>query len=123
MPDSPRTRWRASPEMQDRARELRRTLTPAERRLWQHSRNKVRAVEHYRKQHVIGAYVLDFVCALAKLAVEVDGDTHANQAEYDAQRTAWLEEHQGYRVLRFTNRKVMNNVAAVVEVIRRVLKK
>jgi very-short-patch-repair endonuclease len=122
MPPSPRRRWRASAELQDRARELRRTMTPAERTLWQALRNKQLDGAHFRKQHAVGKVITDFVCVRARLVVEVDGDSHASQAEYDAQRTAWLQAYKGYRVVRFTNREVMNNLAGVVEVIRRELK-
>lgn len=97
-------------------------MTPAERTLWQGLRNKQLDGAHFRKQHAAGAFIIDFICARSKLVVEIDGDSHASQAEYDAQRTAWLEAHKGYRVVRFTNREVMHNLADVLEVIRRELK-
>jgi len=56
------------------------------------------------------------------LVVEVDGDSHANSAEYDAERTRWLEEQKGYRVIRFTNAEVLQNLQAVLEKIREALK-
>src|SRR5437870_4455235 len=53
----------------------------------------------------------------AQLVVEVDGDSHAQQTDYDAERTQWLNQQRGYRVLRFTNDEVHQNIDAVVEAI------
>ncbi len=114
-------RWRASKEMQQRARELRRELTPAEKKLWQYLRNDQLDGAHFRKQHAVDTYIVDFFCAKSKLVIEVDGDSHAEQLEYDAARTQWLNEQHQYRVLRFTNREVLTNTEAVVEAIRAAL--
>ena len=54
-------------------------------------------------------YIVDFYCASAKLIIEVDGGTHAEQEEYDQERTNWLNG-QGLRVIRFTNNEVMNYI-------------
>jgi adenine-specific DNA-methyltransferase len=75
---------------------------------------------HFRRQHAIGPYIVDFFCAKAKLVVEVDGDSHAQQTTYDEKRTTWLMV-RGYRVLRFTNREVIHQLDAVVEEIARVV--
>lgn len=111
-------RWRASKKMQARARELRKDLTPAEKKLWQHLRSGQLDGAHFRKQHAIGTYIVDFFCAKSKLVVEVDGDSHAKQVEYDAERTRWLNEEKHYRVIRFTNREVLRNIEGVLEAIR-----
>ncbi len=74
-----------------------------------------------RKQHAVDTYIVDFFCAKSKLIIEVDGDSHAEQIEYDAERTRWLSEQHHYRVLRFTNREVLANIEAVVEAIRKAL--
>jgi very-short-patch-repair endonuclease len=50
-----------------------------------------------------------------KLVIELDGDSHAQQTDYDTERTRWLQEQKGYRVIRFTNEDVHRNVEAVVE--------
>jgi very-short-patch-repair endonuclease len=86
-------RWRAQPEIQARARQLRRELTPAERKLWARLRYRQLEGLHFRKQHPVGRFIVDFFCAKAKLIIEIDGDTHAepDQAEYDQARTIWLE--------------------------------
>jgi very-short-patch-repair endonuclease len=115
-------RWRASVQIQQRARELRKNLTPAEQRLWQHLRRGQIGGLHWRKQHAVGTYIVDFFCARAKLVVEaacpassgIDGDSHADQIEYDKARTAYLNE-LGYTVIRFTNREVINQCEAVVQ--------
>ena len=113
-------RWRASKDMQHRARELRREMTYAEKRLWQYLRNDQLGVQ-FRKQHAVDTYIVDFFCAKSKLVIEVDGDSHAEQIEYDAARTQWLSEQHGYRVLRFTNHDVLTNIEAVLEAIRAAL--
>jgi very-short-patch-repair endonuclease len=109
-----RPHWRASTEMQTCARELRRAMTPAEKKLWQHIRYGQLGGAHFRKQHAVGHYIVDFFCAKAKLVVEIDGDTHAEQAEYDAERTEWLNEQKQYRVIRFWNNEVLHDVDAVL---------
>jgi very-short-patch-repair endonuclease len=114
-------RWRASKEMQARARELRKEMTPAEKRLWQHLCNGQLDGAQFRKQHAVDTYIVDFFCAKSKLVIEVDGDSHAEQIEYDAARTQWLSEQHQYRVLRFTNHDMLTNIEAVVEAIRAAL--
>ncbi len=112
----PTPHWRASKEMQARARELRRDMTPAEKELWQHIRYGQLGGAHFRKQHAVGTYIVDFLCAKAKLVIEVDGDVHANprQAAYDATRTAWLNEQKQYRVVRFWNDEIRRNLDGVL---------
>ena len=70
-----------------RARILRRALTPPEARLWVHLRRRALDGLKFRRQHPAGVYVLDFYCAEAMLAVEVDGESHEGRGEYDARRT------------------------------------
>ncbi|MBM3130169.1 MAG: endonuclease domain-containing protein [Chloroflexi bacterium] len=115
MPRQKVTHWRASRAMQLRARELRRAMTPAEKKLWQHIRDNQLGAQ-FRKQHAVGPYIVDFFCAKAKLVIEVDGDTHADpkQAAYDAERTQWLNEQKHYRVIRFWNSAVLNNIEGVL---------
>jgi len=110
--------------MQDRARELRKELTPAEKKLWSYLRLGQLDGWQWRKQHAVGTYSVDFFCAKAKLVIEVDGDTHADpdQAAYDAERTRWLNEQQHYRVLRFTNVEIHRHIEAVLERIQEALK-
>jgi len=71
----------------------------------------------------MGRFIVDFFCPTAKLVIEIDGDSHAEQADYDAERTKWLEHGKRCLVLRFTNDQVHKNIDAVVEVIVAALKK
>ena len=113
-----RKRWRTTKAVQLRARELRSEQTPAEQRLWSRLRQRQLLNLRFRRQHPVGTYIVDFYCPARNLVVEVDGDSHADKEEYDAERTEWLES-QGYRVIRFTNREVENELDAVLEEIAR----
>jgi len=115
-------RWRASKEIQYRARELRKEMTPAEKKLWQVLRGNQLDGLYFRRQHAVGTYILDFVCVQEKLVIEVDGGSHLEQEDYDRERTQWLEKEKGYRVVRFTNDDVLKNVHEVVETIRDAVK-
>jgi very-short-patch-repair endonuclease len=99
-----------------RARELRRRLTPPEARLWTALRRK-RLTRHFRRQHPVGPYILDFYCSEAKLAVEVDGEGHLGRVEHDARRDRWLLE-QGIRTHRIPAIDVRDNLEGVLETIR-----
>jgi len=100
----------------DRARELRNSATPAERRLWQYLRNKQLGVR-FNRQLKIGSFFPDFLCRELKLIIEVDGFSHDVQPERDVWRDRYLTE-AGYRVVHFTNEDVFGNVEGVVTAIR-----
>ena len=110
---------RILPAILQRSRDFRHPLTPTENKVWQAVRRRQLGFK-FRRQHPIDRFIVDFYCAEAKLVIEIDGDSHAppDQAEYDAERTRWLEE-RGYRVIRFPARKVEEDLAGVVEGIRR----
>jgi len=97
-----------------RARELRGALTDAEQLLWQCLRNRQLGTK-FRRQVPIGPFIVDFYCHEARLVIELDGETHAEEdrAALDAARSAWLAE-SGYRVLRFWNRELMNDTETVL---------
>ncbi len=98
------------------ARELRRNMTPWERKLWY---NYLRGYPvRFQRQKAIGEYIVDFYCAQAQLAVELDGGGHfeAAQLEADRRRTADLEA-MGLCVVRFTNAEVNQNFAGVCQMI------
>lgn len=103
-------------DIQAKAKELCFNQTAAEQLLWTHLRNRQLNNLKFRRQHPIGFYIADYYCAEVKLVVEIDGDTHLDQAEYDQKRTHWLEE-QGLRVMRFTNEVVLDTPEAVLELI------
>ena len=95
-----------------RARQLRKSLTDAERVLWNILRNRQVLGYRFRRQAPIGPYIVDFVCFENRLVIEVDGGQHVEQADYDADRTGWLEG-AGYRVMRFWNNQVLEEREAV----------
>lgn len=102
------------------ARNLRNNATPAERKLWHHlSARKLNGIR-FNRQVCIGPYICDFAARTARLVIELDGDSHSRQVGYDLSRTRFLEQ-EGYRVIRFPNSDVMNNVEGVVEKIGLVL--
>ena len=103
---------RSNPKTRTHAIELRKELTPAERKLWTLIRNDQLGV-NFRRQHAIGNYIPDFVCIEKKLIIELDGSHHLEQQEYDAERTKYLES-EGYKVIRFWNNDVMNNIDGVI---------
>jgi very-short-patch-repair endonuclease len=96
-------------------------MPPAEQRLWERIRDRQLAGAHFRRQHAVGTYIVDFFCAKSKLVIEVDGDTHADQVTYDAERTKWLNEQRQYRVVRFTNRDIYGGLDDVLVTISEML--
>ena len=104
---------RTTPSGYEHARALRHALTPAERKLWAALRGDQINGINFRRQHAIGPFIADFCALKAKLIIELDGSQHLEQQEYDAQRTQYLEA-QGYRVIRFWNNDVMNDLDGVL---------
>ena len=100
------------------ADENRANMTDAESLLWQYMRSSQMGVR-YKAQHIIGCYIADFVCLPLKLIIEIDGLYHSlpEQQISDEQRTRWLEG-QGYKVLRFTNEEIFNNLNTVIDTIK-----
>jgi very-short-patch-repair endonuclease len=90
-------------------------MTRPERALWDLLRRDQLNL-HFRRQHPIGPFVLDFYCAKAKLCVEVDGPVHEERQDYDRRRTEWLPR-KGIRVLRLTVDDVERQPAVVVAAI------
>jgi very-short-patch-repair endonuclease len=98
------------------ARAMRARMTNAEQFLWQILRNRRFCGVKFRRQHPYDRFVLDFYCHDAKLAIELDGGGHNDEAQkvYDEERTRILEE-AGIIVLRFWNHDVLNNFESVLE--------
>jgi very-short-patch-repair endonuclease len=97
-----------------RARQLRKTLSPPEARLWRALQTRPGG-HKFRRQHPADPYTLDFYCAAAALAIEVDGASHdmgGNPAR-DLRRDAWLAE-RGIRTLRFLAADLLHDLDAVV---------
>ena len=103
-------------KLTSRAQSLRKTMTKEERRLWYEYLHNYPV--RFRRQVTCGNYILDFYCAAAKLAIELDGSQHYEPAGqmYDARRSAYLEQ-QCIQVPRFSNSDVMNQLRGVCEVI------
>jgi len=103
----------------ERAGDLRRIMSDAERRLWAALRARQLDGLRFRRQHPIGSYIADFACLEKRLVVEVDGSQHAEptQAAHDTRRTRWLES-EGYRVVRVWTNEVLENLDGVTEQIR-----
>ncbi len=100
-----------------RARAMRIEPTEAERKLWWNLRHRLALpASHFRRQVRLGHYIVDFASHGLKLVIELDGGQHAERTELDAKRTRFLER-EGYRVLRFWNNDVMQNIDGVLEVI------
>lgn len=112
-----RARVRGATQLISRARTLRQQATDAEQLLWRHLRGRRLAGHKFRRQCVIEPFIVDFVCLDARLVVEADGGQHAEQAQYDTKRTAQLEA-MGYRVIRFWNHEILNEMDSVLEQIR-----
>ncbi|HKY85993.1 MAG TPA: endonuclease domain-containing protein [Pseudorhodoplanes sp.] len=109
-----RTDRSISTPQRERARQMRREPTDAERKLWLHLRKRLPVIgTHFRRQVRIGPYIADFACHRCKVIIEVDGGQHAENAATDQKRTHRLEA-DGYRVLRFWNNDVLLNMDAVL---------
>jgi len=102
------------------ARELRKSMTEAERKLWRGLRMRQLHGHKFRRQFSLGNFIVDFVCLEARLIIEVDGGQHADEKYGDAKRDTWLKS-QNFHVLRYWNNQVLNELDAVLEDITRAL--
>lgn len=109
-----------NPHNSDRAKQLRKTMTKAEAKLWFGFLQK-NSLKFYR-QRPIDHFIVDFYCSKADLVIEIDGDTHCTDdaVAYDLMRTELLQLY-GLRVIRFTNRQIFEEFASVCEEIERML--
>ncbi len=105
-----------------RARQLRRAMTNAERKLWWYLRRLPNENAHFRRQAAIGRYHADLACHHHRLVIEVGGGGHADdlQIAADKSRTEFLNA-RGYRVLRSWNNEVFNQIDGVMSVIHQAL--
>ena len=118
--DEDTPKFHASPELWAKlkplARQMRHEPTAAEDALWQRVRGRHVQGAKFRRQYVIERFVVDFVCLEHRLIIEVDGDIHEQQPEYDAIRQTFLEA-QGFHVLRFSNDEVLQATDHVIKAI------
>jgi very-short-patch-repair endonuclease len=115
-------RRRTTQAVQVRARQLRREQTAAEARLWEQLRDHRLDGFKFRRQHPLGRFIADFYCPERRLIVEIDGEVHRDQADYDEVRTAALEA-MGYVVVRWSNEQVEYQLPVVLDEIRRALRR
>ncbi|MEW6716437.1 MAG: endonuclease domain-containing protein [Chloroflexota bacterium] len=114
------TGQKINPVVLQRAKELRRDMTLAEKRLWTALRRNQLDGFRFRRQQIIGRYIVDFYCDAARLIVEVDGSVHNQQIEYDQAREHVLRDYE-LRILRFSNEEIMKNLENVLSEIRTAL--
>jgi len=98
---------------------MRQNPTPAERILWRALRGE-KAGAYFRRQHVLGNFIVDFVSLEHRLVIEVDGDIHDHQQAEDALRTQWLNQ-TSFHVIRFRNEEVIHHLTDVVERIKQAI--
>ena len=100
------------------AKKMRSNMTPAETKMWRFLRGKRFQGLKFKRQVLIGNYIVDFLCENKKIIIEIDGGQHNEELniQSDNNRTHYLENN-GYKVLRFWNDEVMKNINGVMEVI------
>ena len=109
-------------QLKEHAEDMRKNPTEAESAMWEMLRGKNLDAK-FRRQHIIGDYIVDFVCLDKQLVVELDGGYHSDpeQQELDRQRTNFLQS-KGFSVLRFTNEEVLGNTDDTLTIISNALK-
>jgi very-short-patch-repair endonuclease len=105
---------KVEPAKIQRSLELRRQMTPEERILWQHLRTNRLGGFHFRRQQIIAGFIVDFYCHAANLIIELDGDIHLQQAEYDTERDEALLA-SGFQVLHFRNEDIHRKLSILLE--------
>ncbi|MCF8231181.1 MAG: endonuclease domain-containing protein [Bacteroidales bacterium] len=105
----------AKPHLFEKAKELRKNMTSEEQKLWDRLRKKQLGVR-FRAQHPIERFIMDFYCHQLKLVIEVDGDIHNFQKEYDLGRNIEIEKY-GIKVLRFKNFQIESHIDEVITAI------
>ena len=98
----------------DFARFLRKNNTEAEGILWGILKNRKFCKFKFRRQHIIEGFAVDFYCVKNKLAIEIDGEIHDKQREYDKERETIIES-EDIRIIRFTNDDILNRIDTVLK--------
>lgn len=101
-----RPKYYSPPAVRQRAKELRRRMTPAELRLWERLQKK--------QQHPVHHFILDFYCYSQHLVIELDGSIHDQQQDYDQARAEWLTQRD-FKVIRFSNEEIFNDNAGAAK--------
>ncbi|MBF0492570.1 MAG: endonuclease domain-containing protein [Deltaproteobacteria bacterium] len=92
---------------------LRKKSTNTENDLWYYLRSRHLKGLKFRRQHILGAYIVDFVCLEKRIVIELDGSQHIECANKDSERDEWLKS-EGYKVLRFWNNEFYENREGVL---------
>jgi len=93
----------------DSAREMRKNPTPAEEKMWQELLRHRPWGYKFTRQKPIWSFIVDFYCSKLSLAIELDGEVHKNNKEYDKQRTSFLSS-KSISVIRYRNNDIMKNI-------------
>jgi very-short-patch-repair endonuclease len=101
---------------------LRKNMTIPEKVLWEKLKDRKLFNTKFRRQHPVSFFIVDFYCHEHKLVIEVDGEIHETNRDYDLGRTAELNKF-GIKVLRFTNDEVFTNIDSIIEKILRAIVK
>ena len=107
---------RTTPLIFGRAKAMHREMTLAESKLWAKLRAHRFNDLHFRNQHAIGKYIVDFCALRKKIIIELDGGQHLDQEQYDAERTEYFAS-KGFKVIRFWNKDVLSDIDGVLRVI------
>jgi very-short-patch-repair endonuclease len=106
----------AKPETFAAAKILRENMTICEKLLWEKLNRKQVSGLRFRRQHPIDFFIVDFYCHEARLVVEIDGEIHKKQKEYDDGRSAEMERYF-IKIIRFKNSEVENSIEDVINII------
>ncbi len=106
------------PILKEFARHNRQKMTESEGFLWTALRQNLKGFK-FRRQHIIGDYIVDFICLEYKLVIEVDGEYHHTdeQRQEDQIRTNYLQSN-GFQVIRFSNEEVKSNIRKIIQIIK-----
>jgi len=109
------------PQLKNARKNLRINSTEAERKFWQHLKNKALGEKFYR-QFGIEHFIVDFYCWRKKLIIEIDGNVHNEPeiAKQDRHRQVFLE-NKGFKILRFKNEEILQNIYRVIDEVRKFL--
>ena len=124
-PDKGRTGWVYIPyysKLTIYARQNRKNPTFAEKKVWSILRKKQLGNFKFIRQKPLETFIVDFYCSQLLLAIEIDGDSHADQEEYDQVRSDILKEKYGIIVIRYTNIDVRHNIDSIFEHLQKILK-
>jgi very-short-patch-repair endonuclease len=114
--------YNAKPQIIEAARLLRESMTRSEEILWEKLNKKQISGLRFRRQHPIDIFIADFYCHKAKLVIEIDGEIHNNQKDYDIGRSAEMEKYD-IKVIRFTNYEVDFEIKEVLSTIEKIVQK